>query len=164
MSSFVIEKRAFVRVAGMVSGIRDYTNRVYRFNRLHIWDSENHREMDDDGIRARFIRCWEMNVDSVAKQYNDDPGMYDDSDDYMIDWIMYHDYARKAASDPVKLMDMVYEFVYFGRSVNYQIEDEADCEETVGWFNFIIAQLITLTDCSRDDRNSWGSFELDGVA
>lgn len=164
MSSFVIEKKAFVRVAGMVSGIRDYANHAHRFNRLYIWDEERGCEMNDDGVRARFVRCWELNVDSVSKQYHDDPSIYNDDDDYLADYAAYRNYARKAAYDVEKLLDMIHELSHFASSVNYQIEDEVDNEQVNDWFRFIITGLIGLTDHKRDDRKSWGSFELDGVA
>ena len=160
MSSFVIDKRDFVRVGAFVAGVAKATaDDGGSRHRLWIWNYDKHLPMKGTDFVDKFVECWKLNVDSVCKQYNDNPDKYRDDEEYDDDYIQYFKYGRMIADDNRKLMDAVWDIVHFASSVSYQIEDRVSNQIVNEWFNMVIVELTRCADI--EERGTWGSFYLD---
>lgn len=164
MSSFVIDKRSYVRVGAIVAGIAKATRGTGK--ELYIWNHDKQSVMKGLDFVDKFVECYKLNVESVCKQYAhhkdeySDPKTYEDNNDYDDDYIRYFKYGEKIADDTLLLMDTVWDIIHFSRSVNYQIEDPACNQVVMEWFNMIIAKLTAIADL-KDERRQWGEFDLD---
>lgn len=162
MSSFVIDKRSYVRVGAIVAGVC----KARRGSHCELWvyDYEKNRPMKGLDFVDRFVECYKLNVESVCKQYAHDkeygnPNTYIDNDDYDDDYVRYFKYGEKIAFDTLLMMDTVWDIINFSNSVSYQIEDPVCNEVVMGWFNMIISKLTRIADLE-DERNQWGEFDL----
>lgn len=163
MSSFVISKRDYMRVAGLVAGISENVNRYNSCGRTFwIYDFETGGNMEAEGFKKRFLECWRLNVESVCAQYHDDPSDYDTGNDYEEEFRTYRKIGVLFADDREKLEDIIHEINFFARSVNYQVEDEGCATIVNEWFNKILVTLFGLLD-TKDDRASWGEFTLENI-
>ena len=164
MSSFVIGKASYVRVAGLVSGIADAANE-YSSSKMWIYNFEKNRNMIAEDYRERFIACYEMNVDSVNEQYSSwEPQDYDLAD-YDDEFVRYFQYGKKLYNEryakPERFVSAIHDISFFKDSVSYQVEN-MDMNATISeWFNAVIVKLYGLTDSEREERDCWGSFELE---
>lgn len=68
MSSFVVEKKEFVKAAGLMHGFEE-SKRGKHIYFLNI-------------VREKFLECWRNNIASVCEQYGDEESIYEDNDDY----------------------------------------------------------------------------------
>ena len=157
MSSFVIDKRSYVRVGALVAGIAQITRGTSR--EFAIYDYDKNQFMRGFDFVEKFVECYKLNVESVCKQYNDNPEIYKDEDDYDDDYVTYFKYGRLVVRDTMALMNVIWDITHFARSVNYQIEDTICNEVVMGFFNMVIAKLVALADFE-DDRDQWGEFDL----
>ena len=163
MSSFVIDKRSYVRVGAIVAGIAKATRGTNR--ELWLYDNVLGRNLKGTDFVDKFVECYKLNVDSVCKQYAHchdeycDPKTYEDNNDYDDDYIRYFKFGEGIADSTLDLMDVVWNLIYFSRSVNYQIEDPIDNQIVMEWFNLVIAKLTQIADL-KDDRDMWGEFDL----
>lgn len=163
MSSFVIDKKSYVRVGAVVAGICKARRNSHR--ELWVYDYEKNRPMKGLDFVDKFVECYKLNVESVCKQYAHstdgygDPKTYIDNDDYDADYARYFKYGEKIAFDTLPLMDLVWNLIHFSTSVSYQIEDPVCNEVVMGWFNMIISRLTQIADLE-NDRNQWGEFDL----
>ena len=162
MSSFVIDKRSYVRVGAIVAGI----NKALRGTSRELWfyDMEKGATLKGWDFVEKFIQCYELNVESVCEQYSRDkeygnPKTYEDSDEYTEDYIRYFRYGEKVAGDTMLMMDVIWDICAFSRSVSYQIENDVCNQIVMEWFNAVIAQLTHAADLN-DERNVWGEFDL----
>ena len=164
MSSFVIDMKSYVRVGAVVAGIAK-ANKFHK-NNLWIYDYEKNRNMIGLDYVEKFVECYKLNVDSVCKQYGDNPDTYADKEidspaPYDDEYVRYFKYGEKIADDTLLLMDFVWNLIHFSRSVNYQIEDPVDNQIVMEWFNLVIAKITELADMQYDDREQWGQFDLE---
>ena len=163
MSSFVIGKSEYAKVAGLVAGIVTARNQR-KDSAVWIFDYEKGHNMDADGYRDRFARCYEANVESVCKQYDDDPAEYGDDGTYDAEFNEFFMIGKHYAFDRGVLPKIIQEIRFFSRSVSYQIEDYALNQIVMEWFNTVLVSLFALLDERGNDHDSWGSFSLEGVA
>ena len=146
MSSFVISKVEFVKMAGLMNGIEG-AKRDPHYYFMGV-------------CREKFNKAYELNVKSVNEQYHDNAlpdGLSYDS--------IYSQYIDKGR--------MIYESKFFGEdglkkvrpkllqwfsSVMYQIENEECEKEVAAWFYTCIQKLY------EDERDSvegwWGEIEI----
>ena len=164
MSSFVIDKRSYVRVGAIVAGICK-ARRGSHYHELWVYDYEHNRPMKGLDFVDKFVECYKLNVESVCKQYAHstdgygDPSTYIDNNEYDDDYVRYFKYGEKIAYDTLLLMDTIWNLIHFSNSVSYQIEDPICNEVVMGWFNMIISKLTEIADLE-DDRKQWGEFDL----
>lgn len=112
MSSFVIEKREFIKAAGLLYGYE-------RRKRHDSW------QWFLDTIKGRMTECYINNVKSVAEQYGEKEEF--DNDTYDDTFKQYADFAERSAQtvfNPVR-----YGLLKFFSSVNYQVENEELAKE-----------------------------------
>lgn len=160
MSSFVIGKEHYIRVAGLLTGISESSKGSYR--PLWIYDWETHRNMIGEDYHRKLTACYELNIDSVCKQYADDPEDYADENTYMEEFTRYMQIGLRLTAKK-DLREALQELTFFARSVSYQIEDEVDNMVVMSFLNKIIAELVAMSDPDIGERNSWGKFELKGM-
>ena len=161
MSSFVISKMYYIRVAGLMAGIA-------RGGDLWLYDHEMNRNMIGEDYVRKLTACYELNVDSVCKQYAHDsedggygnPGTYKDDDQYLPDFQTYFQIGRKVADNKKELLNVLKELRYFSRSVSYQIEDEIDNEIVMELFNAMIGAVLDVIMRGYESEN-WGEFKLE---
>ena len=81
MSSFVINKKEYMKAAGIMAGLAQ---------ELQIWsyDYETRRNRTPEDYKRAFEECFTMNALSVAEQYRDKEA-YTDSNDYKADFDEY---------------------------------------------------------------------------
>lgn len=152
MSSFVIDKKEFVKAAGIVSGIAYYAG-----DRFYMWDAEKNRKIEGNAIYEKFCECYVLNAESVAWQYDENPE---------IDDAPYYDELAKAfwigkriASDNGKLAKMIAKLQAFFSSVRYQIEEPKAEERVTAFLNEVIAKLVGTLRYDQD--SNWGELDLD---
>ena len=160
MSSFVIPKSSYIKVAGLMTGIAMGDN-------VWLYDYEHNRNMIGEDYHRKLTTCYELNVDSVCKQYAHDgeeggygnPATYIDDSDYMSVFNKYMTFGRRIADNKQELLNALKELRYFSRSVGYQIEDDCDHAIVMEFFNSMVAALVDLIDRGVE-RNCWGEFNF----
>lgn len=76
MSSFAIEKREYIKAAGLVAGI-------VKAREVWIFNHRTQRNSEPEDFYDEFVRCFEMNAVSVQEQYHEDVP-WSDSNEYRI--------------------------------------------------------------------------------
>jgi len=163
MSSFVIDKMSYVRVGAIVAGIAKATRGTER--ELWIYDYDNCRNMKGTDYSDKFVECYNLNVESVCKQYAHDPvygnpETYKDENDYLDEYVRYFKYGQLVVNDTMALMDVIWNLTNFSRSVSYQIEDPVCNEVVMSFFNMVIAKLVHIAEIG-EGREQWGHFDLE---
>jgi len=129
MSSFIVGKIEYVKVAGLMYGIEEAKRDPHR------WFLEN--------VRKEFEHCYLLNVISFNRQYGD--SVVPEEDGYDAEFEAMRRVGRRIYGETdtrrmtlEKLRPMLQEFF---QSVLYQIEDDA-CERAVSaWFYKCVAKL-----------------------
>lgn len=111
MSSFVINKREYVKAAGLMYGIEASKNHPHKYFL--------------DNVRRAFDLCYELNVDSVNKQYGDENGKDASSyDDLFAKYCKIGNLVGCGIYDGMTFEELRINLMKFIRSVSYQIEDD----------------------------------------
>lgn len=149
MSSYIISKREYVKVAGLMYGIEQAKRD------RHQWFLDN--------VRKEFEHCYALNVTSVNEQYDDnempETEEYDDVfEDYRKLGVAI--YEGPALHDGVmKMRDLRVRLWVFFRSVLYQIENDAAHRMAAEWFFTCISKLY------ENDLHAvegwWGEVEIE---
>ena len=155
MSSFIIDKRDYMKAAGFISGVAEASA---NWNH-HLWlfDYTTNRNMIAEDYLREFARCYEMNALSVQEQYHDAESELDTCA-YSKEFNDYYKRGRMAASDKIMLREWVYNLNSFFQSAIYQTEKESYFFQMQFFFGRIITALLNFLDT--DERmNFWGSFD-----
>lgn len=152
MSSFVISKKEYVKAAGLVAGLAKAYN-------IWFYDFQEGRNSNADDYRRRFIECYQLNAESVQKQYNDpepekDPGKYQ---------ALFAEYYNKGLNSELtygQAEKVTAELLHFFRSVLYQVEDQFSSFAIGSYFNQLTALLCEAVFTSKYAPESWGSIEI----
>lgn len=151
MSSFVISKQHYVRIAGYISGIA---------NELNVWiyNYKDNRNFTKEDYLTLFKWVYDANAISVQKQYNDDT-RENDTNDYMDDFNKYYKLGCKDCfhHNYTAMLNRIHSFF---RSAKYQIEDDFYSTRVTNYFNLIFEAIYDRTIPS-NDMNCWGSFEIE---
>ena len=156
MSSFIIDKRDYMRAAGLLAGIAEATK--HRTYQLWIYDYTTHRNMTAADYQREFEKCYQMNALSVQEQYHDDDSAMD-LNKYAVDFNEYKRKGRQAAMDDVQLEEWIYNLNTFFGSALYQTEKESYGFQMQYFFGRIITALVRLLDGDNDRMNFFGSFD-----
>lgn len=156
MSSFLINKKEFIKCAGFIYGMSQIRN---RYENIFYLYSKTHRCLiTEEIIKAEFTKLYQANAKSIAIQY--DERMYSDDNTYDDIFAEYVERGKKPENTTIV---NVLEIIQFLNSVRYQIEDE-QCEKT--FFNIAnkyyraLYKVIIYVGGYRDSLESWGSFEI----
>ena len=156
MSSFVIDKIAFIKAAGLMCGYEDAKRDKHQYF--------------VDVCRQEFEHCYALNVISVSEQYDGNYEPEEESYDEVFDayrkmgeLIQREGYgtgiiATKVA-DVMDKRTFRKSMWHFFDSVLYQIEDEACHRAVAEWFYTCNNKLYE--DEKRSVNGWWGEIELD---
>ena len=162
MSSFVINKRAYVRACGCLAGLAETPEqRFFQERAFRLWNYSKGRVYTADDFMQAAKWLYHLNAVSVMKQYGDDQAEHD-AGDYSGD---FDEYKVKAAAayrhGGEKLQKMVFELNRFFQSALYQIEDP-ECERAAK--GFIYRAMFQLNDTVSTragfETENWGDFEI----
>lgn len=163
MSSYVVDKSAYIKAAGVVAGIAaEYKNDIWK--RIHVLDFDTGEVLKPEDFHRCFSACHTMNALSVQEQYNDDNAETDDRpymDKYSAGFQIGKKAARKAlVYGPSELLDLVYNLqTFFGQCV-YQVEKIAYFYKMKAFFNEIVTEILKTTDRDSDRfHKSYDMFE-----
>lgn len=155
MSSFIIGKAEYMKMAGFVTGIAKGTENTP--SQFWLWDDEHGRNMNGRDYIDKFTECYKMNVDSVNNQYGDSEPY--DEESYDVDFRKYFYYGLEVCRNKPVLLERAFDLVNFAKSVAYQIEDATSRGVVMEFFNEIIVQIFRVVD-GGDRMGSWGKLEF----
>lgn len=146
MSSFVINKSEFVKAAGLMYGIE-----TSKRANAHKYFLEN--------VRKNFVKCYELNVDSVNEQYGDESGK--DVLDYDCIFERYCKIGERVKCglhEGMTFEELRINLMHFFRSVLYQIENKEMSQFVAAFFFECTSKLF---DCELYAVEGWwGDIEL----
>ena len=143
MSSFVMDKKQFIKAAGLCAGLADCQNVFGPV--LRLWNySESRVYLPEDYYKA-FVWLYRLNAISVQKQYNDIE-IDNDPEDYKE---LFNEYKAKAkrrymsgsAGDRETLINAIWTFKNFVDCLLYQVEDP-ECETKIKGFVYRLEHML----------------------
>ena len=167
MSSFVINKKDYSRLAGALAAIglcKDY----YGENNFYKWNSKKGRIYNSDDIEGEIMSLYDLNVKSVNLQY----GINSSGDDaeYRADFEKYYNkvialyrraYAFHDRASKEEFNKLCYYINDFFSSVGYQIEDVECCKkaaEIMNWYSRALLRVMKKINETQESM-TWGSFD-----
>lgn len=159
MSSYVIDKKTYIKAAGFIAGlqsiVRGHISILYWYNL-----KEGHLYTDDEIIKE-FSRIYENNAISVQLQYHDDEPE-SDSNMYMDSFIEYKQRAKRIYNEGgSELQKALYRFNDFISGVSYQIEDRQLNDESMMVLNTLLHKITDICRELRGYDSCWTHFNLD---
>ena len=153
MSSFIIDKREYVKAAGLMYGIEESKRDKHHYF-LEV-------------CRKEFEHAYLLNVVSVNLQYGEsvvpDDGRYDDEFEAMRRLARrISEYVATGAPSPLTLPKLRVRLQHFFQSVLYQIEDEACARMVSAWFYSCTVKLYEREIHAVDGW--WGSVDIPAEA
>lgn len=161
MSSFTIDKKEYVKAAGYVSGIAKACS--YGCHEFWLYDHKAHKNTDKDLFYKRFVQCYEMNADSVKKQYRGQEvgAPSNDQNEYKREFEQYFNKGKAIMCQcKEKQFQAIKNIQMFFSSSLYQTEDEKYNFMMTHWYNQILEQLTQMILLSGYDSECWGRFDL----
>ncbi len=160
MSSFTIDKREYIKAAGIVAGIAQASARGTGRGQMWIYDYETRRNSTPEDYHRVFTECYEMNAISVAEQYHDRTPETD-SNEYKPEFKA----AIKAGEKLYmlkgeKLKNAIMELRHFFGSAIYQTEKYEYMFKMQFYFFKIEDQLMRYLYTAPEDLKSWGSLKI----
>lgn len=155
MSSFTIDKKEYIKAAGILSGIKE-TNRDF-----WIYDYNAGKPMEDKEFYNLMEEFYTMNALSVAEQYHDD-APETDSNKYMDLFKEYKNIARTLSLHPDKLKQLIIELHDFLHSAIYQTEKDAYMHKMIYHAGVIDSALMPYM--YKHEVKSWGAVDISGIA
>lgn len=146
MSSFVISKREFVKAAGLMYGIE-----ASKGAGAHRYFLEN--------VRKNFVKCYELNVDSVDEQYGDKSGK--DGFDYDYEFTQFCKIGERikcGLHEGMTFEELRINLMQFFRSVLYQIENKEMSQFVAAFFFECTSKLFSSELYAVEGW--WGDIEL----
>lgn len=145
MSSFVIDKKEYMKAAGLMYGIENAKQHTHRYFL--------------DNVRAKFVRCYELNVASVNEQY----GVNDAPDELSYDYIFKRystlgDRIKNGLVEGTSYQWLRRRLMRFFSSVLYQIENEEMSKEVAAFFHECTVKLFDEELYAIEGW--WGNIEL----
>ena len=156
MSSFVIGKVNYIRVAGTIAGLN---NGFYR-DPIWVYNHKDNRNFNDDDYYKLFSWIYECNAKSVQLQYNDDTCSSDDND-YRKDFEEYKKIATQIVYHGNEVNKLVAQIAQFFSSIKYQIEDDELSKKVSCYLNIILVAICNRTVLHREGIECWGDFILE---
>lgn len=161
MSSFVIDKKEYIKAAGIVAGIAEASKKrtICGVSReLWVWDYEHDRNSTPEDYYRRFVECFEMNALSVAEQYKEDD-LWTDSNDYKKDFSAAILTGKKLFNEKgEKLKNAIMELRQFFHSASYQTEKYEYMFKMEMYFYKILEQLMPYLWIYEPE--SWGDLKI----
>ena len=151
MSSFVIDKKQYMKAAGYIAG-------VAKELKLWIYNFGANRNMIPEDYKKFFAACYKMNALSVAIQYND-PEPEKDINTYDDIFNEYMEYGKRDAITLDHLKENIIELHSFFNSALYQVETPEYFNKMSRFFHLIESQLLPhMLPGYKSD--SWSEFKI----
>lgn len=156
MSSFVISKKEYIKVAGYIAGIAAGCTGSREF---WLYDQKEGKNTDKELFYKRFVQCYEMNAESVKDQYNDKEAERD-TNDYKKEFNEYFKKGRTLhlESQEVKIRALSGIQIFF-HSALYQTEDQKYNFMMTHYFFRIQDELTEHLLTNHYTSENWGTFE-----
>lgn len=158
MSSYTIDKKEYIKAAGIVAGIAQESDRGHSRDKFWLYDYETQRNSTPEDFYRRFSECFTMNALSVQEQYQDeDP--WTDGNEYRAEFSVAISAGKKLynhGGDDLK--NAVMELRQFFHSAIYQTEKYAYMFKMQMYFHEIMDQLTPLL--WGYEPESWGNLTI----
>ena len=156
MSSYVISKQEYVKIAGFIAGLQ--AAEKYGESALYWWNHKENRLHNDKSIKALILTAYDCNVISVMKQYNEDQSEFDENEYNEL----FQEYKQKSYSlysrcQFTTLKKYYYSLIAFISCFNYQTEDEMLNNKGMMILQtalYKVSKLIFQSECN----GFWGTF------
>lgn len=159
MSSFVIDKKEYVKVAGFIAGIAAGVSHGVR--EFWLYDHKAGKNTDKELFYKRFVQCYEMNAESVKRQYRDRKAEQD-ANEYKREFEQFFKKGKTIQCWSKREQEIaIKNVIQFLNSSLYQTEDEKFSFMMRHWYMSIIEQLTDKVLLSGIEVESWGSFEIE---
>lgn len=151
MSSFVIDKKEYIKASGLISGLSEALG-------LWLYSYKVNRNMTPEDLHKQFTEFFNMNCLSFQEQYREDEA-YTDSNEYRAE---FEEYKRRGYSIGVteeNLKQTIAELRSFFNSCIYQTEKESYMFAMQMFFDNVLNQLIPYL-IPGIQTESWGTLEI----
>lgn len=179
MSSYVINKEEFIKVAGFISALNNRHNFVGVESGLHLGEIETNEagylvwhEYSQEEIIKKFKTLYQANRLSVERQYGDEitSENYLEADEKLtscekLDFDIYYGMAKSGLIYRNILKDGLMCLMDFRACLNYQTEDEELNKYCMDFMDKIVIGLYRIayhkeTEDRREKLRMWGEFNL----
>lgn len=150
MSSFTIDKKEYIKAAGLVAGLAKELQ-------LWIFDFKKYRKMEESDFYEAFVECFEMNALSVQEQYKDHD-LFTDGNTYLEDFKKYMKHGTNLAITGEGLKEAFLELRQFFSGCIYQTEKPEYMFKMQMLFDRIIVELSGKV-IKGYEPESWGKLE-----
>lgn len=159
MSSYIIDKKEFIKAAGLVAGLAETLGG--RVDRIWIYDYETGRNSTAEDYYRKFVACYKMNALSVIEQYRGDEvgAPANDTNEYKKEFKEYQQYGKSIGYTRENLKEVVLELRQFFHSALYQTENDNFNQQMRYYFQQIIDELIPYALPGYETK-SWGGLEI----
>lgn len=165
MSSFVMDKKQFIKAAGFCAGLADCKS-FFNESVLRLWNYSNGAIYTGEDFYNAFVWLFNLNALSVQRQYNDSEPCKD-TNKYIVEFNEYRKktsryYQTGGIEERKKLVNAIYQFHEFCNCLLYQVEDP-DCEMKIKGFIYRLEHELMgiLEKLSGLDVETWGDFEME---
>lgn len=157
MSSYVIDKKEFVKIAGFLAGLQ--AAKKYNESVLYFYNMETHSLYTDHELYIMLNTVYECNVLSVALQYGETPVTDTAAYKDIFETYKHNSYMLFNDSRFTTLKEYYYSFIAFIRCFNYQTEDQFLNEKGM---NILKTILFKLSCCifANNTAGYWGEFSI----
>ena len=153
MSSYIIDKKSYIRCAGAIAGLSATLHEP-----LWIYNHVENRNFNDNDYYNLFKWAYEANYKSVCWQYHDDKEPLD-TKDYKADFEEYKKIGKQAIYHNLRT-ELVKEIATFFRSIKYQIEEDNLSAKVSCYLNIVLVEIVNKTVLYDRNTECWGNFEL----
>ena len=161
MSSFVIDKKEYVKAAGTIAGIIEATKDDWRKD-FHLYDYQNDRRMTPEDVYNRFVEFFEMNALNVYGYYSPrhpEDELYTDSNEYETEFKQYMKIGKAALNKPEELKRIVFGLRDFLKCSMYQTMENEPYFFKIKYLSesiiFALVGLLYPPECT-----CWGSLDF----
>lgn len=170
ISSFIIDKREFVKIAGLLAGLQN-ADANDSSRSIYWWNPEEMKLHDDDSFMELMATCWKCNALSVIKQYNDPVSSLSD---YTMSEAEKRKIFKEYKTIGRNLIDNIYPssdlkkyfyaLVKFTSSFNYQTEDEELNRTGMAILQEAIYHISKRAFYKEyDESEAWGEFTVEST-
>ena len=162
MSSWIIERKEYIKCAGFIAGLQDAKGKYSR-SKLYLWNYKENHLFTKEEIKKEFLKVFACNVKSVCDQYGDYEEMnllkQPESEAEKILFYKYHLIGSEWAFDKEKLGTAILKFSFFISCFEYQTEDEDEKKKGMAWLERCLSKMVELLR-DLEDIGEWGEFNL----
>lgn len=161
MSSFVIDRKEYIKLAGFICGLQECKDRG-RESVLYWWDDKNYCLMNRGRIIETILSIYTCNVMSADKA---NIKLYNLSDSLSVDentlFVKYYMLAKQYIYEPNKLRNSIDVLNSFIACFNYQVDDNELREYGMNILTFLSYKIGNTYNNIFNEDMLWGDFVLE---